>query len=370
MLSQWKTRILLLVMASGILFSCKKNKTEDPAPVVENKPTPAPIAVYKGNTSNMADDTTRIAMFRLLMESVSGGATKGFVVDSVRLRKQFYNTDSPFYIQSLNDKTGISISQDVSPAQITNLKTYFKLIGDASLSKVAASNGVAGFLFNNDTAKYGKLFDAKGFAPHHLIEKNLMGSFQLYQIWNLLADAKITSTDSIANLKSCDMAFAHLGVPDNYGNGGANSYYTIKRWGFYLKVNNDKLGGPIAKIMNAYANGRTAIVQKNKTSTLANAKIIKDALEKSTASLVVSSLNAAKYYDTQKNSCERNAALTEALGFLYVLTNIPEKTITPTKLNEYITKLSVNNWTLPIADASALNSEFCGIYGLNIAVFE
>ena len=210
------------------------------------------------------------------------------------------------------------------------------------------------------SGNFGKLFDARGFAIDELIEKGLMGSVQLYQMCAvLLTDANLTTSDKSLNSKNWDLAYAQLGIPLDYGN--KDYYYSIPLWGKYLKVNDQKLGS-VSKILYAFVEGRKGIMDADNIKVMSNATIIKEEMEKVSAGMVLTSLYNAKYYSGKGAVAEKNRALTEALGFLQIISNYPNKKISDTQLQGLINKLNVNNWTILNDTIDSILSEFKGVY--------
>lgn len=366
---QLSRSVACMLLVGSLFFSCKK-KTEDPQPEEEKKVVapPVPIPVFKGSIANMVNDTVRIGMFKNLMEYAYSANFKGVFIDSINLKNQYIHNGNPFYNQNLNNRDDISIKQALNPAKEGQLLAYFKRISEASKSKVDGSVGNAGVILYAGNTKNGKLLDQNGMAIDELIEKHVMGAFQTYQLCSvLLVEAKVASSDSVSNLKNWDMAFAQLGIPLDYGN--KDYYFSIPLWGKYLKINDGKLGGNISKILNAFVAGRQAVIEKNKTATMAHAQIIKDEIERAAAGMVITGLNAGVYYNQLGYSAEKNSALSSGLGFLYLLQNIPTKKISDAKLNEFIGKLEGNNWTLDMNVVKSIIAEFSSIYGLNSSVF-
>ena len=357
------------IVALTLFVSCSKKK--DPQPeVVEPTPVekPIPIPVFMGNTNNMVNDTSRVSMARKLMDYILSSNTKGVKIDTANLNNRYLNKNNIFFDPTLNAKTNIDIAQAVNPVYKDSIPSYFNRIANASKSTQDASNGVAGVLKDGPNI-YGKLLDEKGFAIDELIEKALMGYYQVYQLHNYLSEASVNSMDSAANLKNWDMAFAQLGIPLDYGN--KDYYYSIKLWGKYLKINDQRLGGNISKILNAFVSGRQAVIDKNKTNVTSNANIIRGELERATAGMVLTSLNNVKYYNNSANFSlqDKNRWLTQAFGFLHVLQNFPNKKISDTQLNGFMNRLNQNNWTFAMTEVDALLSEFSGIYGFNTSVY-
>lgn len=349
-----------------LLLSCAKKVSEEVQPQlpITSKSTSdggATQVVYKANPNYIMEDTALVLMFKAIAEQNESGNVKG-IIDSTQLRRMFSNLDNPFYRQDLNKLSNVKLVNNVNPLYVNEILPLFKRISVASRSQTVASPGVAGVLSE-------RLLDEKGFALFELIEKNLMGSFQLYQICSVhLSPAQLSATDTAALLRNWDKAFAILGVTSDFAN-YRSTYPGLRFWGHYFEVNDLALGNNVNKIMNAFASGRSAIREGNKTIMNENAKIIQTELERTAAGMVVSYLKKAKLGTTHLDMGLRNGSLTEALGFLYILRNHPTKKINDTQLNTCISKLNVNCWNVAIVDVDAIVATVSGIYGFDSTRF-
>jgi len=351
-------------LATALVFSCKKK--EDPQPeVVVDPPAPTLSAVYSADSLNYLEASQRMAMFTELINITKQGNTVGKFVDSTVLRNMFYNTGSPFANATLNTST-VKLSEAVDPSTHALLLSYFQQLSEASKSQTKGGKDTAGVIISEE-ATSGKLYDTKGYAVYELIEKNLMGGFQVYNIGTVhLSDANLNSTDNTARLKNWDMAFGYLGVPRNYtATTPSTPAFPLAYWASYLKTNDATLGGNIKNIMTAFVSGRKAIEANNNTEVKANARIIKEELDRTGAGMAMTYLFRARKAMLNQYKGRRNGALSEGRGFLDAMKFNPSRKITDAEWNEVISYLGTNNWDTSLADVEKALDKLGLVYGFD-----
>lgn len=330
-------------LVTALVFSCKKKEDPQPETVVE-QPVVQP-AVYTADSLNYKEASQRMAMFIELNNKTKLGNTVGTFVDSSVLRNMFYNTGSPFANAALNT-SNLKLSEAVDPNIHSLLLSYFQQLSEASKAAKQGAKDTAGVVYNSG-ATSGKLYDAKGYAIYELIEKNMMGGFQVYNIGTVhLSDANLNATDNVERLKNWDMAFGYLGVPRNFT--ATTTGYSF--WGSYLKTNDALLGGSINKIMTAFVSGRKAIESNDNASVKANSQMIKQELDKAAAGMAMTYLFRARKYSINLDPGRKNGTLSEGRGFVNAIKFNPARKISDADLNTILTSLGSSNWDTQVAD--------------------
>ena len=337
----------IFIFTISVTLSCKPKKQDDPAPVVVvvpiGNPTP-PAVIYSGNKQNMLDADLRLAMFESLIEYTQTGNTKGVFVDSVKLKNMFYNISNPFDTAYLN-VSGLNIADAVDPAYKTEIEKLFGKLSVASKSQVESSDGFAGVKQASTTSSF-KLYDTKGIAIYELIEKQLMGSLQLYQICSvLLAENNLKNQTKEIRLQTWDKAFAYLGLTPDFLN------YKITKpglpfWGEYFGLNDDRLGTNVSKIMNSFISGRSSIEANNEARVLENAQTIRIELSRTAAGMALTYLRRTRLNIINSDLTRRNSAFSEGIGFLKGLRSHPEKKINSAILDGIILDLGTSSWEM------------------------
>ncbi|MBC7390539.1 MAG: DUF4856 domain-containing protein, partial [Opitutaceae bacterium] len=214
---KFTSTFFIFIFSVSLFFSCKPKKQDDPAPVYTGDEVISTPTIYSGNKQYMHDADIRLVMFESLIEYAQSGNTKEVFVDSIKLKNMFYNTSSPFDTAYLNT-SGLNIAEAVDPVYKPEIEKLFGRLSIASKSQVESANGVAGVKQATTTSAF-KLYDANGIAVYELIEKQLMGSLQLYQICSvLLADNNLKNQSKEIRLQTWDKAFAYLGVTPDFIN--------------------------------------------------------------------------------------------------------------------------------------------------------
>lgn len=337
--------ILFAITLSGIAFSCKK---PDPSPSTGFRSkldygllsdTIGYAKLFKDangdSTVNRTEGRTLYHMFRGLNTYSSSSITSNTFIDSTNLKNLFNNTGSPFTgtypgsSATILNTSGQSIaaltgySRSISSAETIKNKIIsdFGKLSKSSLKVTAtASKGNAGKLFT--TTSTGYLVDEKGIEYIQIIQKGLIGAFQLDYVCNyLLSDDRISTANNSALVPSTkytelehnwDIAYGVITIKDRYAssatltsNGGEGLL------GAYVWEYN-KEGYP--KIHPAFLKGRMAIVNNDIGEVKAQADIIRRIIEKAIASSAVGYLK--KWKDGTTDAI-RAHAIGEGLGFIY-----------------------------------------------------
>jgi hypothetical protein len=285
-------------------------------------------------TVNLTEGTNRHKMFQALNYYSTSSISSNTHIDAAKLKNLFSNSGSPFTNIStatisvngaeLNNagvqlKNVVASSFPTAEAELVRAKieSYFSEIDVASNSVSAtASPGQAGKL-----GSY--LVDAKGIETAQLIQKALIGAFQLDYIGNVLlndgldADNYTTVGDQnyTALEHNWDVAYGVLTLNPIYLQGATDAARNTTEFGAgsyiweYNKAN-------YANIYPAFLKGRAAIVNNDRAQLEAQAAFIRTEMEKAIANAALGYLDKWK---TGASDAARAHAIGEGLGFIYSL---------------------------------------------------
>ena len=287
----------------------------------------------KGDTTaELTSGNDRYKQFQALNYYLGAAVRDNKSIDAVLMKNMFANTGNPFTdIATLNivganlnasgvqlrNLTASSKATAEAEAARTRLETLFGEMANNSKSVgVTASKGVAGVV-----GTY--LVDTKGIETAQVIQKSLIGAFQLDYICNVLlskgldADNKtVVSGKKYSQLEhNWDEAYGLLTVNPVYLAGSTDAVRgtTESFLGSYIWEFNKV---SYAKIFPAFLKGRTAIVNNDAIEYKAQATFIKTEMEKAIALAAVGYL--AKWKSSTTDAA-RVHAIAEGLGFIYSL---------------------------------------------------
>ena len=329
------TRVLLVAILILGLTACKDNDTTTPQlrPTIDYatlKDTTTYSRAFvddKGvSTVDLTTGATRLLMFRAINTYNGTAVGSGATLDATVLKNMFANSGSPFSgtanaalntsgIQ-LRNVTASSLSATDAEKERTTIEAAFPAIATASKSVSAtAAEGKAGKL-----GTY--LVDEKGIEWAQIIQKSLIGAFQLDYISNVLLSDKNLSADNSTLVTGKNYTQLEQNWDEIYGILTANPVYGAKATttssgesfiGSYLWEYN-KDGFP--KIHPALLKGRAAIVNNDMTTLKAQATLLRTEMEKAVAAAALGYLGKWK---TGTTDAARAHAMGEGLGFIYSL---------------------------------------------------
>jgi hypothetical protein len=315
----------------------------------------ATSVVYAGQT----DRINQLTEIKNYLKTGDNGA----LLDAQVLYDMFANTggngNSNFTFTSsrqLRDKAFV--------ADITYYEGLFDAVETASVagnSGTTASNGVAGTLTRSNSSKI--LVDGNGHEFTQIIEKGMMGSIFLNQIFNVyLTDARvgndINNSTLVTDQNYTDMehywdeAFGYFAVPIDFPTNTTG----IKFWGNYSNVVNPSLSTN-ELLMNAFLKGRAAIVAKRYNVKDEQREILYEGFELVAAATAIHYLNGAKDAFVAQEKADAFHELSEAIAFIRALRLSPYKKITNDEITVILdTNIGQNFWTVAESDLSGLNS--------------
>lgn len=336
--------VLVLALIIGLTTACKKDDGDGtPAPstptfrvtkIDYNSLTPttsykAPFLLANGDsTIDRTDGRNRLRMFRALATYISSSITAGTAIDETKLNNMYANIGSPFDAPyaDLND-VDMSIKEATAASKSNQLAVHTYLQGAfanmAEISTQASQTAVKG-----TAGKLGTyLVDEDGVEWNQIIQKGLIGAFQLDYIGNVLLNTGLDADNSrlIPGKKytqlehNWDEAYGFLTFNDMYFMGvidetapkptGVNSEYYLGSYAWeYNKPGFVKLHG-------AFLKGRAAIHNNDMVTVRAQAAIIRDVLEKAIAGAAEGYMYKSGVATSTEAS--RAHAFGEGLGFVY-----------------------------------------------------
>jgi len=346
-----KTKLPLAFLALSLAFTaCKKDKDE-PTPAEQGyrtakvdyslltETTSYNSVLFYANGDSTVDRNEgrlRLLSFKGLDAYAKSATSTKVAVEAAKLKNMFANTGSPFSgdYASLN-ASGIQIrsafasSFPEAETERLYLEGQFDAVALASASvNEDASKGKAGVLTYysdpNDLSKKSLyLVDAKGMEISQIIQKSMIGGYQLDYICNVLLDKGLeaNNTQLVANQKytalehNWDVAYGLLTVNDIYNAGLMDGTKSSKESfiGSYVWEYNKE---GYKKIHFAFLKGRAAIINNDKAEIKKQAELIRSEFEKAIAGAAAGYLGKWK---TGTTDAQRAHAIGEGGGFIYSL---------------------------------------------------
>ncbi|RFS18606.1 DUF4856 domain-containing protein [Emticicia sp. C21] len=331
--------LLASVIMAGV-SSCKDSEEVTPLRTKIDYANVTPTTPYKKLFVSATGDTTvdltsgnnRYKIYQALNYYLGGAVRDSKAIDAAVMKNMYANTANPFVdVPSLNisgsvlNASGVQLrsltasSKSTSEAEVERVRveTAFAQMAEASKSVGAtASKGVAG--------KAGTyLLDAKGIEIAQIIQKSLIGAYQLDYIGNVLLNKGLEAdnTTLVSGKKysqlehNWDEAYASLTLNPIYlanstdaTRGTSESFLGSYIWE-YNKAN-------YAKIYPAFLRGRVAIVNNDMAEVKTQATFIRTEMEKAIAAAAIGYLGKWK---TGTTDAARAHAIGEGLGFIYSL---------------------------------------------------
>ena len=289
------------------------------------------------STVSVSGGNVRLKMLAAI-NTYNGLALKnGQVLDANTLKNLYTNTNNPFTTVYHPDFAGLNASGvqlrnvtassfSATAAEVVRAKIEAGFTDMATIStsvNAIASKGQAGYVLNG-TTKY--LLDAKGIETAQIIQKSLIGAFQLDYISNILLgkglDADNTTLVSGKNYTQLehnwDEAYGVLTLNPIFlkdATDAAKSATAAESFlGSYVWEYN-KAG--YAKVHSAFLKGRAAVVNNNAAEYKVQASFIKSQFELAIAKAALGYLD--KWKTSGTNDGARAHAIAEGLGFIYSL---------------------------------------------------
>ncbi|UKN02073.1 DUF4856 domain-containing protein [Paracrocinitomix mangrovi] len=376
-------RVLVLIAIGGLtITSCKKKgctdedalnysteaEKDDGSCYFLDIPTTYSFSDNSGNATVSYDgQTERLDQLEEMAIYMESGAS--VAISTSNLNDMFYNVngDGNGNFSFTSSKMLADKCFTTDSATITG---WFDSLAIASQSFAnTASNGQAGVL-TSGTSTY--LFDARGFEYAEMIEKGIMGAVFMNQALNVyFGDDKMNVDNTTAvdpdNGKyyttmehHWDEAFGYFGVAADFPTNTTD----IRFWGKYCNSRNADLSSNTI-MMNAFLEGRAAIVGDELTIRDENILVIREMWERICAAQAVAYLQEAQGYFGNDNAKYLHA-LSEAYAFVKCLTYVPLATrkISYTQIDTILTQYFGDNlWDMSTIDNAAAINELKTTYG-------
>ncbi len=325
---------LFLAPLSFLLLFVISCEDSDP---VDNKLSIPDTYAFDRNGSNTVSYSGQIARLDMLeeMKSYLLLADGGQQIEASKLNDMFQNQNNAYSTDALNNAGKQIKSKTFAPdLDAKYYENAFDAVAAASIvgaNGTQAANGQAGLITRSNGNTI--LVDENGKEFTQIIEKGLMGSLMIHQIFNVyLTNERIgdnvenDATEQGANYTTMehhwDEAFGYVGVPTDFP---ANTN-GIRFWGKYSH-GRDALIATDAKIMDAFIMGRTAIVNKEYTQRDIQKEIIYEQLELVAAATAMHYLNDALTAFNNGETGDAFHVLSEAWEFTRALRLSPQKRI-------------------------------------------
>ena len=299
-------------------------------------------------TVDLTEGNVRYRMFQGIGTYNGRALNASEVLDSVKLKNLFSNTNSPFTSQTnpapvdfaaLNS-SGIQLrnvtasSWSAANAEVVRKKIESEFRSMAIISSsfgAVATEGSAGYLTNlQGTSKY--LLDAKGIETAQIIQKSLIGAYQLDFIGNVLLNSGLEADNySLVSGKNYtalehvwDLAYSSLTLNSNYLRNSTNDVRGTTEtflggyvWEYGKPTHNAEFN--YTKILPAFLKGRVAIINNDKAELVKQAAVIRRTMEFAIANAAVNYLGKSVTIDVQVSQGSKAHAFGEGLGFIYSL---------------------------------------------------
>lgn len=352
----FKSSALVALTILG-LTSCKKDKTEDPkqslrsaidySKLVDGTKYDNTNTIFVDASGKSTIDVTtgnfRYRMFQGI--NTYANLWKTQLVDANVLKNMFSNTANPF--SALSNPAPVDFAAlNASGVQLRNVtasswadavavrskfEADFVTMGTISASAgIPAVKGTAGYVSNAAGSKY--IVDAKGFETIQLIQKGLIGAFDLDYIGNLLLNKGLEADNytlvagkNYTKLEqNWDEAYGTLTLNPNYlagstetSRGTGESFIGSYIWEYGKPSHNADYN--YTKILPAFLRGRAAIANNDGTELKKQAEIIRRTMEKVIANSAWNYLKKWKDGVTAGDQGAATHAFSEGLGFIYSL---------------------------------------------------
>ena len=276
-------------------------------------------------TVDLTNGSNRLLQFRAINTYNGTAVGTGAALDSTVLKNMFANTGSPFSgtLASLNT-SGVDLrSATASSLAATDAEKERRTI-EAGFGAIAtASRSVSATAAEGKAGKLGTyLVDARGIEWGQIIQKGLIGGFQMDYISNVLLNDKNLALDNSTLVAGKNYTKLEQNWDEIYGILTANPIYGAKATatssgesfiGSYIWEYNKE---DFPKIYPALLKGRAAIVNNDQATLKAQATLIRTAMERAVANAALGYLGKWK---TGTTDAARAHAIGEGLGFIYSL---------------------------------------------------
>lgn len=327
---------------------------------------------YSGQT----DRLNQLEEIKAYLKTADGGAT----ISEQVLLDMFANTNDNgggnFSFTSDRQLKSKTFAPDLDDMLFENL---FASAATASASGNMAANGTAGLITREDSGNT-ILVDENGREYTQFVEKGLMGAVFYNQIFNVyLTDDRtgddVENTELRTDKNYTDMehhwdeAFGYFDPPLDFTSPWPDERGNEDRfWSHYSNVvdnvNNGSLGTN-ALLMNAFTEGRAAIVNNDLVTKNTQRTILYDNLELVAAATAVHYINSTLSFLNEGSRGEVFHVLSEAWAFTNALKYSPNKKITIAQIDQILDTdfgLNGNFWNVTADGLNDAKNTLVSIY--------
>ena len=275
-------------------------------------------------TVDLTNGSNRLLIFRAINTYNTTAVSTLTPVDANVLKNMFANSSAPFSssFAALNS-AGVQL-RAVTASSVADSEKERQTIEGAFTSMATTSKSVSALAAEGKAGKLGTyLVDEKGIEWAQIIQKNLIGAFQLDYVGNVLLGDKNLSADNTTLVsgknytqleQNWDEIFGILTANPVYGGKATATSSGESFMGSYIwEFNKDGF----AKMHPALLKGRAAIVNNDAATLKAQATIIRQAMEKAVAASALGYMT--KWKTNATNDAARAHAFAEGMGFIYSL---------------------------------------------------
>ncbi|SHE55962.1 protein of unknown function [Fodinibius roseus] len=332
--------LVLSLMVSGCDISNSNDKNDENA--IE---PPETYEFTRNGESTVAypGQTDRLDMVEA-MKAYIATAHDGETISEQALLDMFENTDGNggghFTFTSERQLKNKTFGPDLDE----NLFEDFFAKAAAASENGEADEGVPGLMRRGDGYI---LVDAKGREFTQLVEKGLMGAVFYNQIFNVYLtndrigpnvenEALREGTNYTDKEHHFDEAYGYFDAPVDFESDWPDSRTgELRFWSKYSNGSDPQLGFNDT-IMEAFIQGRTAIINDNQGKLEQQVEVLYENLELLAAATAVHYINSTLSHWNEGNQGEAFHALSEAWAFVNALKYNPDKTITPGQIDQIL----------------------------------
>ncbi|MCY7359303.1 MAG: DUF4856 domain-containing protein [Rudanella sp.] len=275
-------------------------------------------------TVDLTNGSNRLLMFRAINTYNTTAVSTLTPVDATVLKNMFANSSGPFSgtFAALNS-AGVQL-RTVTASSVADAEKERQAIEAGFTEMANASKSVSMTAAEGKAGKLGTyLVDAKGIEWAQIIQKNLIGAFQLDYIGNVLLSDKNLSLDNTTLVagknytqleQNWDEIFGILTANPVYGGKATATSSGESFMGSYIWEFNKE---GFAKIHPALLKGRAAIVNNDAATLKAQATLIRQEMEKAVAASALGYMT--KWKTNATNDAARAHVFAEGMGFIYSL---------------------------------------------------
>lgn len=332
----------LAVALTAVTFSCGVSNDDGTIDAPEN------YEFSRDGSSSVAypGQTDRLKMLGEI-DSYVGQGNSGELLSEQAMLDMFENADGDgggnFSFSSDRQLKNKTFPVDLDNNVYEDLFAQAASASENGSNGVPASNGVAGLIARADGDDI--LVSANGREFTQLVEKGLMGSVFYHQIFNVyLSDDRIgpdvdnSTVEEGANYTAkehhFDEAFGYFGAPKDFESDWPDARADeAKYWADYSNGADGSLGMNDI-LMDAYIQGRTAIVNKDQDVLNEQVDILYENLELLAAATTIHYINSTLTNLSNGEQGEAFHTLSEAWAFANALKYSPRRKITLEQLTQ------------------------------------